>query len=467
MNKLYNILISFLLICAIIILVFKNEMLLTIMPLSYLVAKVILLFISNVNLKFTRMVYDVFGIIRLLVIPLLIGITGDKIIDNLPLGHEYFNQAVGLISVEYIIGAVFLYIFSKLFTNKVSVKSINYKVAGSKIFYAIFIVVVFFVFIYSEKARESVSFLIIQTHDTGRGTEDTSSMVVLIRMLLQLALALMFVIVSYLSYKKYKNNPRIHYLFLPLIFGLINISLIVGERRSLQLYTLISVLVIITLLFKRHSKKINVVILIVGVFVLLLMTLYKELYIFNYSSYSAALEASSTSNINFVDQIQSYFYGPSNVAGAMDYLNYHQGSFSQFIFDNTRAIFGLNLFINHDHLITSQLFNQLIYGNKQLTGHLISSAGYGYIYFGPILFFLVLVFNLFLSCVFEVFLHKTKSLELIFVGTYIYMRVVASMFGHTTPIITLISSIIIIYSIIIFASILVKKAISRGDAYEW
>ena len=92
--------------------------------------------------------------------------------------------------------------------------------------------------------------LIIQTHDTGRGTEDTSSMVVLIRMLLQLALALMFVIVSYLSYKKYKNNPRIHYLFLPLIFGLINISLIVGERRSLQLYTLISVLVIITLLFK-------------------------------------------------------------------------------------------------------------------------------------------------------------------------------------------------------------------------
>ena len=37
------------------------------------------------------------------------------------------------------------------------------------------------------------------------------------------------------------------------------------------------------------------------------------------------------------------------------------------------------------------------------------------------------------------------------------MRVVASMFGHTTPIITLISSIIIIYSIIIFASILVKR----------
>ena len=39
------------------------------------------------------------------------------------------------------------------------------------------------------------------------------------------------------------------------------------------------------------------------------MTLYKELYIFNYSSYGAALEASSTDQINFVDQIQSYFMG--------------------------------------------------------------------------------------------------------------------------------------------------------------
>lgn len=51
------------------------------------------------------------------------------------------------------------------------------------------------------KSKRKCIFLIIQTHDTGRGTEDTSSMVVLIRMLLQLALALMFVIVSYLSYK--------------------------------------------------------------------------------------------------------------------------------------------------------------------------------------------------------------------------------------------------------------------------
>ncbi|WP_368863270.1 capsular biosynthesis protein [Staphylococcus hominis] len=428
------------------------------MPLSYIIAKFILIFVTNPNLKFTRIIFDILGIVRLVIIPLLIGITGDKIIDNLPLGHNYFNQAVILISIEYIIGSLFIYIFSQVFTNKISQRESNYRLSGSKLFYLLFIIVMFFIFISSSNARNSVSFLIIQTHDNGRGTEDVSSTVVLIRMLFQLALALMFIISSYLSYLKYKKNPKIYYLFLPLIFGLINISLIVGERRSLQLYTLISILVIISLLFKKHSKKINTIILIVGGFVLLLMTLYKELYIFNYSSYSEALKASSTQKINFIDQIQSYFYGPSNAASAIDYLNYYPGSFRQFIFDNTRSIFGLNLFINHHQLITSQLFNQLIYGNKQLTGHLISSAGYGYIYFGPTLFFIVLIFNLLLSCSLEVIVHKTKSLELIFVGTYIYMRVIANVFGHTTPIITLVSSVVIIYSVIIITSMFVKKA---------
>lgn len=466
MNKIFNLVITFLFICTVIILISKNEMLLAIMPLSYLIAKTILFFSSNENLKYTRLIYDIFGIIRLILIPLLIGTTEDKIINNLPLGREYFNQAVILISVEYIIGSVILYIFGKLFTDKVSSPKIDYKISGSKIFYGLFIFIVIIIFILSPSTRESISFLVIKTHDNGRGTEVTSGMVVLIRMLLQLALALSFVISSFLSYKKYKIKPKIYYLFLPLILGLINISLIVGERRSIQLYTLISVLVIITILFKYHSKKINILISLVGAFILILMTLYKELYIFNYSSYGAALEASSTDQINFVDQIQSYFYGPTNVASAIDYSNYYQGTFKQFLFDNVRSIFGLNLLIDHDHLITSQLFNQIIYGSKQLTGHLISSAGYGYIYFGPILFFLVLAFNLFLACIFELVLHKTKSLELIFVGTYVYMRVATNIFGHTTPIITLISSIIVVYSLVIITAVIVKNAFSKGDGYK-
>lgn len=463
MKKTFNILITFIVICTFIYLLFKGEILLALMPIGYSVGKFIISFIANPNIKFTKYIYDIFGVIRLIIIPLFIVTTGDKIIDNLPLGYEYFNQAVLLVSIEYIIGSVFLYIFSRLFFNKNESREGQYYITGSKVFYILFIIIVSGIFLLLPSARESVSFLVIQTDNTGRGTEEASNLAVLVRMLLQLALALSFIITSYLSYKKYKDNPKLQYLIFPLIFGLLNISLIVGERRSLQLYTLIAVLVIISILFKYHSRKINTIILIVGASILILMTLYKELYIFNFTSYSEALAASSTNNVKFVDQIQSYFYGPSNVASAIDYLNYYPGSFKQFLFDNTRAIFGVNLFVNHDHLITSQLFNQLIYGNTQLTGHLISSAGYGYMYFGPLLFYIVLGFNLLLACIFEVILHKTKSLEIMFIGTFIYMRVVASMFGHTTPIITLISSTVIIYAIVIIISAVIKKTFSaRG-----
>ncbi len=43
----------------------------------------------------------------------------------------------------------------------------------------------------------------------GRGTEATSGLNVLFVMLFQLALALLFLIIAYASYKKYKENPKI------------------------------------------------------------------------------------------------------------------------------------------------------------------------------------------------------------------------------------------------------------------
>lgn len=462
MNNLFKIFIAFVLICTFIILIFNDEVLLVLMPMSYIVGKFTISFIDNPNIKFTKYVYDTLGVMRLIIIPMLIVLSEDKIIDNLPLGREDFNQAVILVSIEYVIGTTFLYLFSRLFSNKTKNRDGQYYISGSTVIYILFIISSVGLFLWLQGARESVSFLVIPTHNSGRGTEEVGSAVVLVRMLLQLALALSFIIASYLGYKKYRVNPKLKYLLIPLAFGLINISLIVGERRSLQLYTLVSVLVIVSILFKYHRRKINTLMVLVGASILVLMTLYKELYIFNFSSYSAALEASSASDIKFIDQIQSYFYGPSNVASAIDYLNYYPGNFKQFLFDNARAIFGLNLFINHDHLITSQLFNQLIYGKEQLTGHLISSAGYGYIYFGPFLFYIVLAFNLFIACTFEWILHRAKSLELIFIGTFIYMRIATSMFGHTIPIITLITSTITIYMVVIIISMIFKRAINNG-----
>lgn len=457
--KIYNYFSIFIsLIASFLILILNHDLL--ILPFVYLFSKIVLTLIKNPNITFTKLIFDVYGLIRLVVIPVCIVIFNDKQIDNLPLGINYFDKGVLLICIEYIVGAIFLLLLSsyRFKKNKIDHRNFtDYKLIGNKFVYIIFMLVTLVLFILLPSVRETVSFLIIKTDATGRGTEEASSIIVLVRMCIQLSLLLLFVITSLHFYKKYLKANKLIYIFIPLIIGLLNISLIVGERRTIQLYTLISVLVIISLLFKRHKFKINILILIAGFVILLLMTLYKELYIFNFNSYSEALQSKSVSNIKFVDQLQSYFYGPQNVGASIDYLNYYTGSIKEFFYDLIRSTSGLNIFVNKDDLITSQLFNKLIYGNEQLTGHLISSAGYGYIYLGPILFPLILIFNITLASITENIVKRTNNLEIIFIGTFIYMRIATNIFGNPMPIISMLSSTIIVYGAVILIAFLFKN----------
>ncbi|PTH13724.1 capsular biosynthesis protein [Staphylococcus agnetis] len=439
-----------------IIILINGEIILSLMPLFFVFSWLITRFIKNGNLFFTKGIFILFGFIRLVLIPLVIAISGDKKIDNLPLGFMYFNQGVLLIIFEYLVGAILLVVLSKIFKDTIKSRK-EFKLAGSRFFYYIFIIFVIIAFVSIPSVRETVSFLIIKTDASGRGEEATAGINVLLRLFLQLSLMLLFIISSYRSYQKYKVNPSFIYLILPLIFGIINVGLIVGERRSIQIYTLVGVLVIISLLFKYHSQKVNIVILSVGAFILISMTLYKELYVFNFSSYTDALNSSNVNNVKFIDSLQSYFYGPHNVAASIAYLNYYDGSLRQLIFDYTRSIFGINMLVDKSQLLTSQLFNQIIYGNKQLTGHLISSAGYGYIYFGPLLFPIVLFTNLLMASTLEYLIRKNNCLDLIFIGTYLFMRVSFTMFGHTIPILTTGTMVLIVFSAIILISIFVKK----------
>ncbi|PTI35936.1 capsular biosynthesis protein [Mammaliicoccus vitulinus] len=443
------------------ILILNHELLiLLILPLVYLFSKIVFSLIKNSNIKYTKFIFDIYGFIRLVVIPACIALFNDKQIDNLPLGIDYFDKGVLLICIEYIVGAIFLLIFSSYRFKKNKIdheKFTDYRLLGNKFVYILFILISLVLFLLLPSVRETVSFLIIKTDATGRGTEEASSLIVLVRMCIQLSLLLLFVITSLHYYKKYLKNNKLTYIIIPLIIGLLNISLIVGERRTIQLYTLISILVITSLLFKRHKLKINMLITIVGIFILILMTLYKELYIFNFNSYSEALESKAVSNVKFVDQLQSYFYGPHNVGASINYLNYYAGSIKEFFYDIVRSTSGLNIFVNKDGLITSQLFNKLIYGNQQLTGHLISSAGYGYIYLGPILFPLILIFNITLAIITENLVRRTNKLEIIFIGTFVYMRIATNIFGNPMPIISMLSSTIFVYGAVVLIAYLFKN----------
>ncbi|PTH68118.1 hypothetical protein BU586_12740 [Staphylococcus agnetis] len=132
------------------------------MPLFFVFSWLITRFIKNGNLFFTKGIFILFGFIRLVLIPLVIAISGDKKIDNLPLGFMYFNQGVLLIIFEYLVGATLLVVLSKIFKDTIKSRK-EFKLAGSRFFYYIFIIFVIIAFVSIPSVRETVSFLIIKT----------------------------------------------------------------------------------------------------------------------------------------------------------------------------------------------------------------------------------------------------------------------------------------------------------------
>lgn len=66
---------------------------------------------------------------------------------------------------------------------------------------------------------------------------------------------------------------------------------------------MVVVLIVVLILFFKYKRCINIIIIFVGIFVLVLMILYKELYVFNYSLYSEVLNSISVSNFKIVDML--------------------------------------------------------------------------------------------------------------------------------------------------------------------
>lgn len=461
--KVYNILLMIVSLIGFIIITLNSQWLLLMLPLTYLFCVMLLSKFHNTNLYIIKISFLVMGLIRLLIIPILISISRDYRVDNLPLGYAYITQSIYFIAIEYIIGTVFLIGMISIFKNSVNQQS-SFKLLGSSIAYAIVILLALTLFIVFPQARDSISFMAIKANTNGRTNEDINSYFTLIQFLMQFSLALLFIVSSYLSYRKYIYNPNWKLLILPLIFAALNVSFIIGERRSYQVYTLIAIVSIITLLFKYHSKKINLVVLGLGLFVFIGVTLYKELYIFAYSSYSQALKFDNLKALNIADTFQSYFYGPHNIAGFIEFNEIYRLSIKQFFYDIGRSIFGISSLISDESMITSQYYNAYIYDNRQLTGHLISSISYGYAYFG-FFFPLVICFNLLLGGIIEYLNKNTNYLELKYISMYILMRVVFNLFSNPPQLISHITLIVAMDLSIVLGSLMLKHIIPKKKKF--
>ncbi|MBA4283880.1 MAG: hypothetical protein C0432_06280 [Candidatus Puniceispirillum sp.] len=416
------------------------------LPISYFIGLLIVSStLTNSKLlrhKITLSFIWVLGTIRLILIPISISLASQEPgISYINPSPSNINEAIVMIAYEWFTICVFLSVYFSLLVPKSLSEERDHLpiLSGNKFIYLLFVTVSFLLMIYYGLTSPYINFIYIDLGSTGeRIGDETNTLNVLLLQVIQIGIMLSFLMFINNYQKKYAIYNRNIYFYIPLAFALISLLIIVGERRSTQIYMFLILTYILIIFYKNKKKQILTYLSSAVLLVLVLMSIYKFSYAFLHGSYTAALQSSTFEWDEVSSLLQSYFFGPENVAIAIEFSKQTLSNNFNFIFDFFRSVFGFSfLFKESSYQLTSTKFNTFIYGYDRSNGHLLSSLGYGYLYFGPILAPICTLFNISIAILLEKLLPRLKSLEILYLVLFILFRYSFGLFGSPPPLISL------------------------------
>lgn len=444
----------------------KGYTILSFMPLVFLIIYIIFIrSLYSTSIKITFYILMVFNIIRMVIIPFIISVKSDFFIDNVRLGRENINSGIYLTIYEFIIVSLIFYFINLKINNNSPIVDRNkkYTIYGSKYIYILLSIFGILILFLNPEVRNTISFLIIKSTDGSRLDENINLNTLILRQFVLISIVLLFIVVSNFYYRLYKVNQKLIYILIPLCLGMFNVGIIVGERRSLQIYTLIITIILLLSLFKKHGKFITYSLLVVGLFVLLGMTVYKEFYAFQ-GGYSEAIQNNlENGDFQWTDRLQAYFYGIHTVAANIDIINYVDTNFYQFFYDNIRSVIGSSLLINSDSLLMSQIYNHVLFGPGVDTGQLFSSIGYGSIFFGVLLSPVVTSINIIACIVFELLFLKSNYIDVKYLLGFIVLRIAFNIYSSSPPIINQVTLFAFPFILILLFSRFIKISLTSKE----
>ena len=129
----------------------------------------------------------------------------------------------------------------------------------------------------------------------------------LARRIVTMAISFLFLYLVDRYRQKETLLPNKRNLSMPLLAAVLSVCIIVGERRSAQVYTAFMCCYILMLAFENQKGKILRWVCGAAVLVFVLMSVYKQFAGFLYDSYGEAIQNSSMSIGEFSNTLQSYF----------------------------------------------------------------------------------------------------------------------------------------------------------------
>lgn len=395
-------------------------------PLVYMLCY--LLFVSPVMLKKKSIVSYIFafyGFLRYIITPFLIAIAGNgQAAYFLTNNTTAIQKASFLMIYELIAMSIFLYLFSASKRSYILRNNMNSKVIlkGRKFIYFFIGLLSLLLIVLTPSIRDNLSFLIIGTNTGSRVNEDISSSLMLIRQIILTAIVMGYVTIVSILHERYMKNGRQKYFYWAIMIALINVSVIVGERRIMQVYTAFASTYVLITLFPEYRKKAIKLIMTATIVVVGLMSIYKFFDAFLYNSYIEALKYSSFDISNFTRLMQAYFFGPQNVAKSVEIASTGLQPITRLFYDVARSTMGINFLVKDIMFTTSDVFNSFIYDRYVPSGHPVSGIGYGHMYFGYLISPLLSVVMLSVAISIEKLLVRTTSLEMKYIWAYILIR---------------------------------------------
>ncbi|RAK44102.1 hypothetical protein BHU61_10015 [Macrococcus epidermidis] len=380
--------------------------------------------------------------IRFVLLPILLALSNGKE------GFNYINPSaislnlsIFLMVVELFASYIFAAILFMYFLNKSSNGKIKdnqpTSLLGNYYIYFVFVLFSIFILIFKGIPEGVVRFFYIAIDGTnGRVGDNKETSNVLIQYIITSGAFVFFMITTWHMYELYKKNGKRIYYYISLIAALYNVSIIVGERRTAQIYIAIVTIYILIQLYPKFKKNIIFTICGVAFVILLFMSIYKFFGAFATGSYITAIQNSNNDISFWARTFQSYYFGPENIASVIEFSDKHQLDMKQLFYDNLRSIFGINFLIDKSAYVTSQIYNLYIYKGVQTTGHVISSVGYGYLYFGIYFSSFFACFNIFISTLLERMAKHSDKIEVKFILTYLLIRFCTNLYVNSPALIT-------------------------------
>lgn len=417
-------------------------------------------FIFSSDYKITATVYFSFQFLRLVIAPAVTALGGTSEGGRLSIvSTDNLQLAILLTIVEFIILSAFIAIVGQKKIKKVNTQPLY--LAGSSIAYALFACLAIIVFFfYKNQGVNLVYFIALPASQDGRLGDLTDTILVIAKQIVTLSISFMFLTIVSSNQRKNLLRPRNKYSNRSIIAAILVVCVIVGERRSVQVYSALITCYILIRAFPKKKFKIVTLVCCVAASVFLVMSIYKMFAAFYYGSYSEALSQADWGISNLSVLLDSYFAGPKNIGIALEFADYNNLQTSQLFFDFARSTVPISFLLKGNGVVTSVLLNTFIYAGAQNTGHVLAATGYGYIFGGIVFSWVPALVNIAVCLFAEKQVRTAKSFEAVHIWLTVLFRFALNSTANTPALMSAATNHLFTASVAFGSAILIKKVVN-------